>query len=272
MEVHRSVRIAASQLMTLRTSFEEDVLAVRDEGYDGIGILRDKLHECGIEKGAEMLREFRLSVSSLNWAGGFTGDEVLRYEDCIRDAMHAIDEAAELQAGCLVVHSGARAGHTRPHSWRLFREAIKRILPYAEERGVVLGIEPMHPKAGQKWSIADSIPDLLVWVQKYDSPYIKLVFDSYHLCHDPMWPQWLEQHRSRICLIHLADSKDPPCDEQNRCLLGTGKLPLNDFVSKLNEIGYEGYLEVELFGRDLEGESFQRILAHSRSVVKNLLH
>ena len=271
MEETRRVRLAASQLMTLRTSLEDDVVAVRQAGYDGIGLLRDKLHECGTEKAAEMLAEFQLSVSSLNWAGGFTGDEVLSWEGCIQDALHAVDEAAQVKAGCLIVHSGARAGHTRPHSWRLFRHALDRLLPHAERQGVVLGLEPMHPRAGQRWSIADSIPELLECVERFHSPHLKLVFDSYHLCHDQAWPAWLEQNRERIALIHLADANEPPSDEQNRCLLGTGNLPLACFMHKLAEIGYEGFVEVELFGRSLEGEPFSEILSHSRSAVRQLL-
>jgi len=265
------IRVAASQLMSPRTSFEDDVIAVRQEGYEGIGLFRDKLLEFGVEKAIEMLDEFGLSVSSLQWAGGFTGDEVQSYESCVADAIQLIEAAAALRAGCLVVHSGSRAGHTRPHSWRLFNEAMRRLLPHAERLGVVLGIEPMDPAAGQRWSIAESVPDLLTWVEELDSPHVKLVFDNYHICRNPDWPLWLERHRSRICLIHLADAKDPPSDEQNRCLLGTGNLPLESFLEKLGAIGYDGYLELELFGQELEGQPFHEILAHSRSVVRSMI-
>lgn len=265
------IKIAASQLMTPRTSFEDDVVAVSQQGYDGLGVLRDKLAECGVEKAAEMLAEFGLMVSSLQWAGGFTGDEVLRRNECIADARLAIEEAQAIRAGCLVVHSGARGGHTRGHSWRLFTSAIEELLPDAERRGVVLGLEPMDPMAGQRWSVADSLADTLGWVAKLDSPFVKLIFDSYHICRDPHWPHWLEEHRSRIALIQFADAKEPPSEEQNRCLLGTGELPLVSFLEKLSAVGYEGPIEVELYGRELEGKSFADILAHARNAMQRML-
>lgn len=263
-------RIAASQLMCQRTSFEEDVITLKQQGYDGVGIWRDKLLEFGVEKGRELLTEVGLTVSSVQWAGGFTGDEHLRYEECIADAQEAIQMASTLEAECLVVYSGGRAGHTRNHCRKLFKEALRRLAPYAAERNVTLGLEPMHPATSSRWSISDSLSEMVEWVEKFNNPFVKLIFDSYHICQDPHWPQWLEEHRSRICLIHLADANEPPSDEQNRCLLGTGHLPLEAFLTKVEAIGYDGFIEVELFGRALEDHQLSKILSHSREAMLGL--
>ena len=263
-------QIAASQLMCQRTSFEEDVITLKEQGYEGVGIWKDKLLDYGVEKAKELLDEVGLAVSSLQWAGGFTGDEHLRYEECIADAHEAIDLAATLEANFLVVYSGGRAGHTRKHCRKLFQEALTRIVPYAAARNVTLGLEPMHPATSSRWSISDSLAEMLDWVEKFNNPFLKLIFDSYHICHDPEWPRWLEQHRRRICLIHIADADEPPCDEQNRCLLGAGHLPLQAFLAKIDEIGYRGFIEVELFGRALEDHPLPSILQHSRNAMLNL--
>ena len=105
------------------------MITLKEQGYDGVGIWKDKLLDYGVEKAKELLDEVGLAVSSLQWAGGFTGDEHLRYEECIADAKEAIDLAAALEANCLVVYSGGRAGHTRKHCRKLFQEALTRIVP-----------------------------------------------------------------------------------------------------------------------------------------------
>ena len=264
-------RLAASQLISPRTSFEDDILTIKEHGYEGVGIWRGKLMEYGVEKGQELLSEVGLTVSSVQWAGGFTGDEILKYEECIRDAQEAIDMAATLGASCLVVYSGGRAGHTRNHCRRLFDDALKRLVPFAAERDVTIGIEPMHPATSRSWSIAESLDDTLEWVHSFDCEHLKLIFDSYHLCHGSDWPAWIEAHQDRICLIHLADAKEPPSDEQNRCLLGTGNLPLESFVQKVQQIGYQGFIEIELFGRELENRDLPSILRHSHQAAKTLI-
>ena len=39
----------------------------------------------------------------------------------------AVRLAAEMKAGCLVVYSGGRAGHTHNHARRLVKEALKEL-------------------------------------------------------------------------------------------------------------------------------------------------
>ena len=76
------------------------MITLKEQGYEGVGIWKDKLLDYGVEKAKELLDEVGLAVSSLQWAGGFTGDEHLRYEECIADAHEAIDIAAILEANC----------------------------------------------------------------------------------------------------------------------------------------------------------------------------
>ena len=67
--------LAISQLSTLRWAFEEDVHAYAGRGFDGIGIYRPKLEDFGIERAVDLLAESELEVTSLSWAGGFTGSD-----------------------------------------------------------------------------------------------------------------------------------------------------------------------------------------------------
>ena len=112
------LRLAVNEMTTFRWSFEEDVNQYAAAGIPGIGIWRQKLSDFGEEKGVELLGESSLTVSSLLWAGGFTGSDGRSYRDSVADAREALRLAGALQTRCLVVYSGARAGHTANHAAR----------------------------------------------------------------------------------------------------------------------------------------------------------
>lgn len=257
-------RLAMSELTTFSWSFEDDVHAYCQAGIGAIGVWRQKLHDFGAEKGAELLADTGLSVSSLAWIGGFTGSEGQSHREAVDDGRGAIQLAAMLKANCLIVYSGARAGHTWNHAGRLFRSALGDLLPLAEELGVKLAIEPMHPGCATEWTIVDHLQGALELLDEFASPHLQLVFDTYHLGFEAaeLLPQ-IASLASRIALVQLGDGRQLPQGEQNRCPLGDGIIPLGEIVAELEQHGYGGPYEVELLGEDREVASYGELLRNS---------
>jgi sugar phosphate isomerase/epimerase len=257
------VRLGISELTTLRWSFEEDVAAYAAAGAAAIGVWRQKLADFGEERGAELIAEAGLAVSSLQWAGGFTGSDGRTHSESIRDAQQAILTAEALQAGCLIVHAGSRGDHTLNHARRLLRQALDKLLPLAEERGVPLAIEPMHGDCGAEWTFLHCLDETLVFVAEYDSPAMKIALDAYHWGHEPSLVARCRELAPRLALVQLGDGREPPRGEPNRCPLGVGALPLRDLVSGLLAAGYDGCFEVELMGEEIEAGDYQQLLEQS---------
>jgi hypothetical protein len=157
MEKPWSQRLSVLELSTMRWSFEDDVVRYRDHGYRAIGIWREKLADFGETKGRELLDELGMSVSSLHWAGGFTGFEGRSHTESLCDALDAVHTAAELQADCLVILAGSRAGHTRSHVRRLLVSALKEVAQAASVLGVELALEPMHSGCARDFSFLSAI-------------------------------------------------------------------------------------------------------------------
>src|SRR5437868_1367486 len=103
-------RLSMNELTTYRWSFEEDVRNYAAAGFSAIGVWRQKLSDFGEERGAELLLESGLEVSSLLWAGGFTGSDGRSYRESLQDAEESVRLAAGLHAGCLILFTGSRAG------------------------------------------------------------------------------------------------------------------------------------------------------------------
>ena len=120
------LRLAVNELTTLRWSFEEDVRNYVSAGFGGIGVWRRKFEDFGEEAGIDFLCESGLAVSSLQWAGGFTGHDGLTHAESVEDGIEAIRLAAAMQAECVIAYTGGRGGHTHNHARRLATTALSR--------------------------------------------------------------------------------------------------------------------------------------------------
>jgi sugar phosphate isomerase/epimerase len=256
-------RLAVCELSTYRWSFEDDVLHYASKGFGGVGIWRYKLHEFGEAKAVELLRECNMKVSSLHWAGGFTGSDGRSYQESLLDGLEAIEVAAEIGANCLVVLVGGRAGHTKPHARRLIRGALKELGEAAVAKKVQLAIEPMHVGCAERWTMLTELPSTLDMICDVGSPNLGIVLDAYHLAHDPNIVAWIPSILPMVRLVQLGDAKAAPVVEQNRCLLGEGNLPLGELVRELEANHYSGFYEIEVLGEQVEHIEYEQLLAHA---------
>jgi len=268
-------RLSINELTTYRWSFEEDVTHYAQAGIAAIGVWRQKLSDYGEEKGIELLSESGLAVSNLLWAGGFTGSDGRTYRDAVEDGKRAVQLAAEMKAGCLIVYSGGRAGHTANHARRLLTGALGEIAPLAEEHGVTLALEPMHPGCAAEFTFLTSLDETLSLIDSLNTNCVKLAFDTYHLCQNGMSQngtfERLAEIAPRVAVVHLGDSRKPPDGEQNRCALGSGTLPLAEIVAALKQGGYDGYYDVELMGEEIESVDYLKLIEESKAACEKLL-
>lgn len=258
-------RLGISQLTTFRWPFEEDVARYRQAGIGAMGIWRQKLADIGLERGAELLAEAGMEVTSLQWAGGFTGSDGRSHEESLQDARHALLAAEILRAGCLIVHSGARGIHTHSHARRLFRLALEKLLPLAEEHAMVLAIEPMQGECGGEFTFLNCLEESVQLVESFGSSSLRIALDTYHWGHQPTVLEWLPSLAPKLALVQLGDSRQPPRTETNQCPLGEGRVPLREIVQCLLAAGYDGNFEVELMGEEIEASRYEEIVRRSRA-------
>ena len=264
-------KLSVNETTTFRWSLEEDAAAYSAAGIPAIGVWRQKLSDLGAGRAAQLLAEYRLEVSHLFWAGGFTGSDGRTYRESVQDACDAVRTTAALHARCLVVCSGARAGHTSNHAHRLVKDALAEVAPLAEEHGVTLAIEPMHPGCAANCTFLTRLDEVVRLLDAVGSPWVKLVLDTYHVGHDAALVGRIPQLAPHIALVQLGDARQPPRGEQNRCRLGDGNLPLRNIVDALKAAGYDGYYDVELLGEDVESCGYPSLLDHAKAAYADLV-
>ncbi len=261
-------QIAISQLTTLRWAIEQEVVAAAQRGFGGIGIWRPKIDHEELEQTAELLFENRLGVSSLSWAGGFTGSDGRRFWDAVEDAIEAVRDAEMLGADTLVIIAGGRNNHIKRHLYKTLCDALREINAAAMVHDVKLAIEPFHPGCGAEWSFVNDIRSTLDVISAVGSNNIGLVLDTYHLGFDSDMHRWLPEIISHLHLVQLGDARHSPLGEMNRCLLGEGNVPIPEILETLAAGGYDRWIEIELIGADVENLEYDAVLDHSLAYIQ----
>ena len=261
------MRLAVNELTTYRWTLEEDLETYRRAGITGIGVWRQKLTDYGEHQGIELVFDSGLEVSSLQWAGGFTGNDGCSHRDSIQDGFEAIELAAAIQANCLATYTGGRGGHTKSHARRLALSAIRELAQYAADLDVTLAIEPMHSGCGRDWTFLHDLERTIEFIDEVDSNNVKILFDTYHFVDQPDILSQISSLADRIGLVQLGDALRQPFGEQDRCPLGQGVLPLQDIVQCLQESGYSGFYEIELLGQEIEILDYHALLDQSCNAI-----
>ncbi|MFC1724660.1 sugar phosphate isomerase/epimerase family protein [candidate division KSB1 bacterium] len=221
-----------------------------DAGIKGVTVWRELLAGKNIRKVGNLITDSGLTAVSLSRGGFFVAEGKKDRLSKIENNKRIIDEASELRTPLIVLVCGADpAVHLEDAGKQIF-DGISAILPYAEERGVKLGIEPLHPMYADTRSAVNTLKQANDICEKINSPYIGVIVDVYHLWWDPELEKEIERcgHGNKIFAFHISDWKTPTEDLLNdRGLMGEGCIPIKKIRILIEKAGFNGFNEVEIF-------------------------
>jgi hypothetical protein len=168
------LRPALHQTALLGLSWYEQLAVARFQHWQRVGLLRKTIWKYGSDAVARSLASHQLQVSSLSWAGGFTGAVGFSFREAVSDARQALKEAAAVGAESLVVIPGGRHGHTFRHARRLVADGLKHLADDAAQRRVRLAVLVSPPASCANWSCLSGADDALHLLESVDSPVVGL--------------------------------------------------------------------------------------------------
>ncbi|MGQ9629383.1 MAG: sugar phosphate isomerase/epimerase family protein [bacterium] len=219
-------------------------------GIPGITVWRQALEGRAPREVGRRIREAGMKVVSLCRGGFFPHREESGRRAAIEDNLRAIDEAAELGAPLVVLVCGAVPGQTLAESRRQINEGIASILPHARECKVKLTIEPLHPMYADSRSAINTLKQANDMCDLFNSPWLGVTVDVYHLWWDPDLEAEIARcgRAGKLFSFHVSDWKTPTEDLLNdRGLMGEGCIPIRQIRGCVEEAGFDGFNEVEIF-------------------------
>jgi sugar phosphate isomerase/epimerase len=255
-------RLSLNQATTPRWSVAEAVAGCVHAGIPFIGLWRDKVASAGLRESARLVRDAGLQVSSLCRGGYFPAATATERAARIDDNRQAIDEAAELDTDVLVLVCGPAPDRDIAAARRMVEDGIAALLPYAQDRGIRLGIEPLHPMFAGDRSVIVTLGEANRLVARLASPLVGVVIDVYHVWWDPDIEAEIARAAGHILGFHLNDWLAPPPDVLfGRGMLGDGLIDIRSLRGAVDAAGYRGPIEVEIFNHTIGSQPGDAVLA-----------
>jgi sugar phosphate isomerase/epimerase len=243
-------KLCIHTITTKPWSFEMAVKNFSEHGVSGITVWRDALNGRDIRKSGELARDHGLSIVSLCRGGFFPSTDIKKRNAAIDDNRRAIDEASQLGAPLIVLVCGSDPDQSLEDSRRQIRDGIATILPHAKAAGVKLAIEPLHPMYADTRSAINTLFQANEVAKEINSPYVGVAVDVYHLWWDPTLENEIKRcgKNDHLFAFHICDWSVPTKDMLNdRALMGDGCIPIRKIRGWVEETGFKGFNEVEIF-------------------------
>jgi sugar phosphate isomerase/epimerase len=248
-------RLSLNQRTTASWSLPEAVKGCVDAGLGAIGIWREQLAEVGIDEACRLVADSVLRVSSLCRGGFFTTADPAEAASAEAMNREAIEEAAALNAATVVLVPGGLPPGDRDLEAARDRatKAIERLVPYAHELGVNLGIEPMNPIYAADRGVISTLAQALDIAERFDATDVGVVVDTFHVWWEPGVGDQLQRAGPRIVSYQICDWITPlPADTLlARGMMGNGHIDFPAFTQSVARAGYRGDIEVEIFNAEL---------------------
>jgi sugar phosphate isomerase/epimerase len=242
-------KLSISACTTYTTSFADDLTAYRDAGAQGIGLWEFKLPRGEDERSIAQLRDSGLQatvcvpeVPSIVPDPFFTTPQDPAER---RDALiAAIRRLAAYDPVAVLCLTGSPAGHGRDATRRLVVDGLRAAADAAGELGMTLALEPYRADAG---SLVTALPETMDLVDEIGAPNLELVVDSWHIWDLDGIYDHLRQYVDRIVALQINDRRHPPRSWCDRVLPGDGELDLARMFGVLDDAGFAGWYDVEVF-------------------------
>ncbi len=199
-----------------------------------------------------MVRDAGVEVSSLCRGGMFPAATAAGRRTSLDDNRRAIDEAATLGTDVLVLVCGPPLDLNLDAARAMVEEGIHQLAPYAAQAGVRLGIEPFHPVLMMERSVIVTLAQALDIAVRFDPARVGVIVDVYHVWWDPDLYRQIARASGRIFGFHVSDWLSPKPDLLlSRCMMGDGPIEIRRIREAVDEAGYAGPIEVEIFNQDI---------------------
>jgi sugar phosphate isomerase/epimerase len=248
----RNPPFSISECTTFPASFATDVAAYREGGADGIGIWEFKLEPGRDEANLALLRASGLratvcvpEVPSIYPDGYFTQPADPR--ERTRALSDAVRRFAPFEPVAILAVTGNPAGQDLREMRRVTVQGLREVARVAADLGVDIGMEAYRESSG---AMINTLPDTVALIDEIDAPNVGIVLDIWHCWDQPGIESDIRRYADRLLAVQVNDHREPTRSWADRVLPGDGVIDLPSIFRALDEGGYDGWYDLEIFSDD----------------------
>ena len=250
-------RLSINSATTKKWTLAQVVDGCVDAGIPAIGPWRDRVEEAGLDKAARLIKDAGLRVSSLCRGGFLTAPDAEGQAAALADNRAAILEAVALDTRELFLVVGGLAPGEKDvvAARRRVADRLADLVPFAEENGVRLVLEPLHPMYAADRALISPLGQALDLAAPFDSATVGVAVDTFHVWWDPELKAQIERagREGRIASYQVCDFNMPIAADPllSRGYMGDGVVDFATIGTWVRDAGYTGDIEVEIFNQDI---------------------
>ncbi len=243
-----------------QTRIGETVDAVARAGFGAICPWRREMEGEDVAAVARRIRDAGLAVSGYCRSTYLPSADRATLDAAVADNRRAVDQAAALGAACFVMVVGSLPKGSRdlPAAWADVEEGTARLLEHAQDAGVRLALEPLHPMYAGDRSCLNTLEQALDLCARIEpepagAPWLGTAVDVYHVWWDPKLDAQVDcaGRTGRLFAFHVCDWLVPTRDLLlDRGMMGDGVIDLKRIRGMVEAAGYGGPVEVEVFSAE----------------------
>ena len=257
------MKIGVTQIILGKLSLDETLQLCQDAGYEALELVFSPEGDPNVDMSDDEVRgvkkrcddagiEISSAIARYDNRGNFLSPDASEREDGMKSLRRAIELANLVETDGILLHPGQlTAEGTYEEAWDEFLALMKEIAPFAEEKGVSVGIENvwnkflLNPREAREF------------VDAVGSDRIGIYLDTANMMFYGYPEHWIRGLQHRITRVHF---KDFVRRERNFVPLMDGDTDWAEVMKGLRDIGYDRYVIHEVGGdRDVQIEMAKRM-------------
>lgn len=237
-----------NQVTTLNASFEDDINGYADAACRAVEVWLTKLEQYlethSVEDARRLLEGREMVPAAAAGQGGLLGPDGPQRRAAVELFTRRLELCRQLRIPTIVVAADLPPDVTGA-ALETAESALREVAALATQAGADVALE-FQARSG----FANNLESALALIEHIGGPGLGVCFDLFHYY---MGPSKLEdmQHLTRENLLHVqvSDLSAVPRElavDADRIMPGDGDFQIGPIVERLREIGYEGYVSLEL--------------------------
>lgn len=226
-------------------------------GVGGISIWRNTVAPeeggVGLDEAVKIVAGSGLKVPAYVRGGFFPAGDAGKRQQAIDHNKTMLDEAAALGAEQVVFVVGAVPGMPLAEARKQVADGIAACVPHAEQAGVKMSIEPLHPMYAADKSCVNRMKEAREVCEQVGSAMVGIACDVYHVWWDPDLDVEIKLAGEKGLLFgfHVCDWRIQTRHLlTDRGLMGDGCIDIRRIRERVEAAGFAGFNEVEVFSED----------------------
>lgn len=248
----KTPKISISSPTTYDTTIYEDIKNFSVAGATGIGLWEYKMNDGEDAKVLDAMKRAGLAASAVCGKVPSIIPDPFFLEpsdpaERTKELIKFVRRMAPFKPAAILVTTGEPGNYDLKEAREIVVKGIREVAKVAGDEGVILGLEPYRQTSG---TLVTTLQETMDMIDEIGSPHVRILVDVWHTWDIPGIFDDLVKYIDQLVCVQISDYRNPTRNWCDRVLPGDGMIDLKGWFRTLDNAGFDGWYDVEIFSDD----------------------